>query len=421
MSVMPHDLPFGSTDPPLPRIDLAAMQSAVEKAAEWDGDGPSEAELIDELARVQRLKSSLEALQASLARAFGRRHVASQTASGRVEPDRLERSVVAQVASACRTSPYQGRKLVVLGRDLRNGLDHVRALFVAGDIGATKAAAVVAATADLDAGERARVDAVLAGHDLAGMGTQQIRDLARYAAAQVVPEKFRARAETARKARRVTLRPGEDGMTWLTAHLPVEQGVACAAALERAYRRVQVDPAPLTRTRGQVMADTLVERITGQTTAEHVNVEVQVVVPVNALIDPSSPLPAEIPGHGPIPMSALASMRGRKRWRRLLTSDGIVIGGDSKRRAFPGFLDMLIRARDRHRCSEPYCDAPIRQIDHIVRVEDGGETDFLQGRGVCEFHNYVRELPGWAVERTDEGVETTTPTGHRYLSRPARR
>ena len=392
----------------------------VSHAAEWDGEWASEAELIDQLAKAERLKSSLEALQASLARAFGRRHVASQTASGQVEPEKLERGVVAQVASACRTSPYHGRKLVMMGRDLRGGLDHVRALFTAGDLDATKTAAIVTATAGLDA-ERAQVDALLSAHDLTRMGVHRIRDLARHTAAEVAPDRFRARVEAARKARRVTLRQGEDGMTWLTARLPVEQGVACAAALEKAYHRIQADPAPLTRTRGQVMADTLVERVTGQVTAEHVNIEVQVVVPVEALVDPGSPLPAEIPGHGPIPMSTLASMRGRKRWRRLLTSNGIVIGGDSKRRKFTRFLDMLIRARDRYRCTEPYCDAPIRQIDHIIRVEDGGDTEFWQGRGVCEFHNYVRELPNWTVARTEAGVETTTPTGHRYLSPPVTR
>ena len=62
-----------------------------------------------------------------------------------------------------------------------------------------------------------------------------------------------------------------------------------------------MNPAPLTRSRGQVMADTLTERITGQARAEDVNVEVQVVVPLEALVDPDSPLPAEIPGHGPVP------------------------------------------------------------------------------------------------------------------------
>ncbi len=111
-------------------------------------------------------------------------------------------------------------------------------------------------------------------------------------------------------------------MTDLTAHLPAEQGAACYAALQKAFTEASVSPAPMTRGRGQVMADTLVERVTGQATAYDVNVQVQVVVPIEALVDPDSPLPAEIPGHGPVPVDLLATTTGRKAWRRFVTRNG---------------------------------------------------------------------------------------------------
>ncbi|MDQ4116319.1 MAG: HNH endonuclease, partial [Actinomycetota bacterium] len=195
------------------------------------------------------------------------------------------------------------------------------------------------------------------------------------------------------------------------------QGAACYAALHKAFNEVSVNPAPLTRSRGQVMADTLVERVTGQTQAEDVNVEVQVVVPVEALLDPDSPLPAEIPGHGPVPADLITTSAGRKTWRRLLTRRGVVIGGDSRRRTFTGLLAELIRARDRWRCSESFCDAAVREIDHIRRAADGGPTSYDGGRATCQFHNLLRELPGWSVERVPDGILTTTPTGHTYLYR----
>ena len=147
------------------------------------------------------------------------------------------------------------------------------------------------------------------------------------------------------------------------------------------------------------------------------NVEIHVVVPIEALVDPDSPLPAELPGHGPVPPDILSTTAGRKTWRRLLTSQGIVIGGDSRSRKFTGLLAELIRARDRYRCTESACDAPIREIDHIIRATDGGPTTFDLGRGTCQFHNQLRELPGWSVERIPDGVLTTTPTGHTYLYR----
>ena len=165
------------------------------------------------------------------------------------------------------------------------------------------------------------------------------------------------------------------------------------------------------------MADTLVERVTGQSSSEAVPVAVQAVVPVEALLDPDSPLPAQIPGLGPVSLGRLLSDRaGRASLRRLITREGVVIGGDSTGRFFTGVLAELVRARDDHRCREAYCDAPIRHIDHIVRDADGGVTRFDDGRGVCEFHNHLREQPGWSVRRTPAGIETTTPTGHTYTS-----
>jgi hypothetical protein len=109
----------------------------------------------------------------------------------------------------------------------------------------------------------------------------------------------------------------------------------------------------------------------------------------------SQPLPPQIAGHGPVPAAIarelLATTAGRKTFRRLITHDGIVIGGDSRRRTFDGALETFIRARDGNRCTAPYCDAPIRHIDHVRRWTDGGRTEFANGRGLCEFHNHARE------------------------------
>ncbi|OLL70978.1 hypothetical protein Ae168Ps1_5481c [Pseudonocardia sp. Ae168_Ps1] len=408
-------LPAG--DPGFPQVDLALVQLAVEQAAQDDLSGVSEAELIDQIQQLESVQHSLAALHATRVRAFARLHVENGITAGQTDPDRLQRGVVAQVGLACRVSPTEARRRVSVARDLHDGLDHVRGLFGAGELSAAKVAAVVSACSDLDRAERAAVDVRLAGHDLTRLGIRRLQDLARRFAAEVVPEKFLARVESARAERRVTLRPAPDAMTFLTAYLPVEQGVACLVALNKAFTEVSVNPAPLTRTRGQVMADTLVERLTGQAMATDVDAEVQVVVPIEALLDPDSPLPAEIPGHGPVPAELLATSEGRKTLRRLITSDGVVIGGDSRQRTFTGLLARLVRARAGNRCTEPYCDAPVRHIDHIRRDAEGGATDLDNGRGVCEFHNHVREQAGWRVARGPDGrVRTTTPTGHTYLA-----
>ena len=78
----------------------------------------------------------------------------------------------------------------------------------------------------------------------------------------------------------------------------------------------------------------------------------------------------------------------------------------------------MIVARDAS-CTGPWCDAPIRHIDHIVAWSEGGETTLTNGRGLCEDCNYAHEAEGWSA-RTVRGatasVATTTPTGHVYTS-----
>jgi hypothetical protein len=396
---------------------LGPLRAAIARAAEAPPDALDRSQMIDGLAELETARCALEALQARWTLDFARAEAAYQVEAGRDEPDKIERSIGAQVGLACRTSPVEGRRRVRTARDLHDGLDHLRVLFAAGELSAHRVSVVVEATAHLDGRERADVDRMLATRGIAGLGVGRLRDLARSLAAQVAPDKFRVRCAAARSGRRVTLRPSADGMTDLTAHLPVEQGAACYAALQRAFAEVSVDPAPLSRGRGQVMADTLVERVTGRATADAVDIQVQVVVPVEALVDPDSPLPAAIPGLGPVPADLIATTAGRRAWRRLVTWKGVVIGGSSRQRKFTGFLAELVRARDRWRCAEPYCDAPIRQIDHIRRRADGGATTLDGGRGTCVFHNLLREEPGWTVERVPGGVRTTTPTGHRYTAR----
>ena len=422
-------VPVDTTDPDgesiqttSPPFGVALLQAGIAHASALSPESFDQAEMIDAITALETVKHAVDALQAEWTRAFARAHVAAQTANGVVEPEKLERSVAAQVGAACRVSPTEGRKRVRTARDLHDGLDHLRGLFGDGEVSAYKVSTVVGALSHLDAAERAEVDRQLADRDIARLGVGRLRDLARMLAAQVAPDKFVKRCAAARSGRRVTLRPSADGMTDLIAHLPAEQGAACYAALQKAVNEAAVNPAPQTRGRGQIMADTLVERVTGQTTADAVNVEVQIVVPIEALIGPDSPLPAEIPGHGPVPADLIATTAGRKAWRRLTTTAGIVLGGDSRQRKFTGLLADLIRARDRYRCAEPYCDAPIREADHVVRWADGGPTEFGNGRGLCQFHNQIRELPGWRAHRNEsDDVHTTTPTGHTYVSRPQRR
>jgi len=152
-------------------------------------------------------------------------------------------------------------------------------------------------------------------------------------------------------------------------------------------------------------------------------------MPLDTLLDANDHTSAQLDGYGPLPTDIardiLAASKGRAWWRRLYAAPagGPLAGGDPDRRQFDGHLRKLIMWRDRH-CRDPYCEAPIRHIDHIQRYSDGDLTIYPNGRGECERGNYAREMPGWKVEAVSSGLDgkqhtitITTPTGHTYLSR----
>jgi hypothetical protein len=98
---------------------------------------------------------------------------------------------------------------------------------------------------------------------------------------------------------------------------------------------------------------------------------------------------------------------------------------DSRARIFPPGLRRFIQARD-DTCRTPYCDAPIRHLDHIIPHHAGGPTTTDNGAGLCEACNHTKETPGWTARpasrsaATSSGdrhtIQLTTPTGHTYHS-----
>ncbi len=250
-------------------------------------------------------------------------------------------------------------------------------------------------------------------------------------------------------------------------------GVAVYTALTRHADTLRNAGDP--RTRGQLMADTLVERATG-TPGGISGVEIQLVMTDRTLFQADSE-PARLPGYGTVPAGwartlingtkATGSTSGvgtpdnvatgprrvnRAPWnpeapavpqdpvtrpgprmtprsalwlRRLYTHPGTgeLIGMDSRARLFPPGLRRFIQARD-DTCRTPYCDAPIRHLDHIIPHHDGGPTTTDNGAGLCEACNHTKETPGWTARPVSAApggssrhtIELTTPTGHTYHS-----
>lgn len=425
----------------VPVVELAAMLARLgeltDTADPVEGDTAVDAARIDAIGLLERIQAAAAATQAALSVRFARSQVARQQQQVLRDPRSVGRGIGDQLALACRVSPSEGSRRLGIARALHDELPATARLLRDGRISFCVAGLVVSETRHLDPDRRRAVDTRIAAA-LPGCAPRQAAALARRYAYAADPQGYVNRGRTARTDRRVSIRPAPDTMSLLTGYLPVEQGVACWAALRAHTDTLKNGGDP--RTRDQIMADTLIERITGQARAHDVQAEVAIVIPASALTHPASPgyaahpdgepgQVAEVLGHGPLPMplatEILAQSQGRKWWRRLFTAPhGGITGGDPTRRCFDGTLATLIGYRDGGRCREPFCDAPARHTDHIVAHRDGGLTTFGNGRATCVRSNQVREMPGWQVRLVHDGggkhphtVLTVTPTGHSYTSR----
>jgi hypothetical protein len=390
-------------------------------------DAVDDATRIDRIALAEKLKAALERVQANEMVAFGRSQVAEQQRLD-VDPRKVGRGIADQIGLACRTSPSEGSRRLHVARDLVLDMPHTFGLLARGEISGWTARLVTGETSHLDRPTRQQVDTDLAKAHLETKSPRAAAARAQRLAYAADPDGAADRCRNARTNRRVTLRPAPDTMSIMSGLLPVEQGVACLAALEAEAKRCRA--AGDDRGRGQIMADTLVERVTGQAAAGEVAVEVQIVMPVDALLDPDDPTPSDVADFGPMPAPIVDDLLDQANsaaswWRRLFTKPTaggrpVVVEIDPKRRRFLGTIADLINARDRH-CRDPFCTAPIRHLDHIIRHTDSGPSTVGNGRGVCERGNHVREMPGWNVRLVDpetHTVITTTPTGHHYVSNP---
>ncbi|WP_235472085.1 HNH endonuclease [Arthrobacter sp. Edens01] len=521
-----HDLTDPFDVPRLRSVSAGSIRAFSAALAEAGIPQGADSELIDLMRVLEELKSAAAAVQARAAAAFDASQRRAQSRAG-VPADELGRGIGAQVALARRDSPHRGSRLLGLGKALVHEMPYTLAALSAGVLSEWRATLLVRETACLDVEDRHRVDELICKDPakLEGLGDRRL-----IARIRTITQALDQASQVARNAkavadRYVSCRPAPDTMSYLSALLPVAQGVAVYAALSRAADGLRA--AGDERGRGQIMADTLVERVTGQASADRVPVEVQLVLTDRSLFRQSGPdEPAYFPGYGTVPgrwareliSRALTNPPGHSNiprgpfgnarspqgssssprsprsplgsgspqtplenssspqapprnsnsshqtaaghgngpqtgepsgpeqadlvtLRRLYLDpvSGELAAMESRARAFPPGLARLIRTRDQT-CRTPWCDAPIRHIDHIQPHADGGPTTYTNGQGLCEACNHAKQAPAWnsttlhrqqplqplqpqqrpeAVPEPAQprhAVSITTPTGHTYIS-----
>lgn len=384
-----------------------------------------ESSLVERIALLETIKSAAAAGQARAAAALDAVRRATEAATG-VPAARRGRGMASEVALARRDSPARGGRHLGFAKALVHEMPHTLAALECGALSEWRATLIVRESACLDVEDRRALDAEMCADptSLSGMGDARVAAAAKAIAYRLDPHAVVERAAKAEEDRTVTIRPAPDTMTYVTALLPVAQGVSVYAALRR-----EADACGDGRPRGQVMADTLVERITGRRATVPAPVAVNLVLSDETLFGGGN-VPADLAGYGPIPAAVARNMiaataadrRSRATLRRLYAHprSGALVAMESRARLFPQGLAAFIGLRDQ-RCRTPYCDAPIRHRDHAQPWANGGPTTAENGLGLCEQCNYVKENAGWKVRTDVDESHThaaffTTPTGKTYRS-----
>ncbi|NMR28781.1 DUF222 domain-containing protein [Arthrobacter sp. SF27] len=472
----------------------------------------SEGVRIDRITALEELKAAAAAAQARETEAFAASRRETRAAAG-VAAEKQGRGLAKEIGLARKDSPNRGGKHLGMATTLIREMPHSYKALAEGRLNEWRATILVRETACLSVEDRARVDRELCADPktLRGCGDKRIGALAKQAALRLDPLSVVRRAAKAETERHVSCRPAPDTMAQVSCLLPVVQGVAVHAALAKEADRLKAQGDE--RGRGQLMADILVERVTGQPAENPAKIEVQLVMTDRTLFQGDSE-PARLAGYGivpaqwardllrtgntdhdnanggtdasadskpmngvagedefvagtadagngdgatasgppdtaePIPANDAGADTGNTEetgtatgppgserrasgdgadesevevWvRRLYTAPGTgqLLGMDSRARLMPSGMQRMIQARDQL-CRTPWCDAPIRHHDHVVPWRDAGATSELNGQGLCEACNLAKETDGWharSVPGPRHTVETTTPTGHTYVS-----
>jgi hypothetical protein len=390
---------------------------------------------VDLLGELEKVKHTVAAAQARVVVALDEATRATEAKQG-VRAERRGRGVPSQVGAAMGLSPNAGASFLGDARVWLRQMPRTFEALRAGALSEWRARILVRETAHLTADDRAAIDEQVCGdlRTLAGLGGKRLTARIKELAAELDVHACVKRLAKAESERCVSVRPAPDLMVYLTALVPMKQGVQAYAQL-KAHADV-LKGAGDDRSGGQIMADTLIERVTGRDKADDVPVTVNLLVSDETLLAggkaPGVLLEGASAGVGTVPGPVArelvaAGVDADAAWLRAIYVDaqGRLLATTSTSRFFPDGIMNLLRARQQGVCGTQYCDAPVRHADHVVPHGEGGPTSLANGQGLCVRCNHAKQAPGWSqtVLASDDpaaggwhAVETVTPTGHRYLS-----
>lgn len=393
----------------------------------------TEAALADQLAAMARATASIAAGQVRVTAMLEAKRHERMAAQG-VPAAKRGRGLASEVGLARKASPWHGAKYLKMSRILVDDMPHALAALQSGALTEHRAMIIADHAACLRPEDRRAMDSELCSDpsDLDGLGDKKIDAEAGRVAFRLDHDAVMDSISRHQVDRTVTVRPAPHCMVYVTALLTAVEGSVVYQSLKAAAdaaASASIAAGEGCAGQGQLLADAFYHRVTGRQVGAPVPVNLNLVMSDESLLAEGAE-PAVLEGYGPIP----AEIARRMSWAAVLDPDaeaavrrlyadpctGNLVAMDSTARKFPKGLRWLIKLRDQA-CRTPYCDAPIRHIDHITRHTDGGATSAANGQGLCERCNYSKECADWQTLTSYDrhGRHTTeviTPTGRTYRS-----
>lgn len=306
-----------------------------------------------------------------------------------------------------------------LAWSLRERLPEVLEALKQGRIDLRRAWVIVQGTAHLRESQAQRVaDRVLPFAE--GRTTGQLRALIRRLCLEDDPHEAARRHEVAIADRGVVAEVGENSTATITgSDLPPER---VAAIMDRLTRIAQSPRrAGEERTIDQLRADVFLDLLEGNKVG-HQRGTVNITVDLATLIGLEDRA-ADLGGFGPVVADIARQMTERfgPSWRVGVTDEGgeIVHSGNTRRRPNAA-LRRLVESRD-PTCVFPGCRRPAGScdLDHRVRVAEGGTTHRDQLVPLCRHDHVIRHRYQWIHVRNSDGSHTwTSPLGVEYTRPP---
>ena len=402
-------------------------------------------EALAVLAGIDHLRSSLSAMDAAWQVAAEQR-IRHDDARRGLPASRQGAGAAGEIALARRVSSVASSFSLASARRLVQHMPGTIDSLWEGAVTSKQASTVSRALSTASPDTCRRIDELIrqAPQTLQGKGHDRLRSDIEKMVQRLEPETSRDRAERAARGRHVTMTALADGMARVTAVLRGIDAVGVMKTLDAGARSLR---AAGEKTSGSALeADLLVDAvISGAPSSEDVpadgaaqdgapaqdaparaprprrarpGLEVGIVISDTALLGPEDDSEcAQLEGYGIIPAhivrdTLLGRPPGHLRhdeddhpdeqvsafYRRLYRSPSTreLVAMESRSRAFPAGLARMIRWRDTT-CRTPWCNAVIRQSDHVLPHHRGGPTSCANGQGLCVRCNLLKEHGLWVL------------------------